>query len=88
MKDMQVQLQLLRVESAKCAVIRDLATDDSKRDLFGRLAAHYEVLASEIERAMLTSTDRYRPKGNSPPPCFQGTTGISSSPGTAADIER
>ena len=47
---MMVQLEKLRSEAAECALIRDLATDITKRELFSRLAAHYTesaVLASE-----------------------------------------
>ena len=53
MKDMQAQLEKLRTDAAECALIRDLATDPKKRELFDQLAAHYAVLASEVERVML-----------------------------------
>ncbi|MGY4501629.1 hypothetical protein ACVWYH_005560 [Bradyrhizobium sp. GM24.11] len=52
MKDMQAQLEKLRKEAAECALIRDLATDPKKRELFARLAEHLDVLASEVERAI------------------------------------
>lgn len=32
-------------------VIRDLATEPKKRELFAKLAEHLTVLASEVERA-------------------------------------
>jgi hypothetical protein len=57
MKDMQAQLEKLRRDAAECALIRDLATDPKKRDLFARLAEHYTVLASEVERAIGESTE-------------------------------
>jgi hypothetical protein len=38
MQDMQAQLEKLRRDAAECALIRDLATDPKKRDLFARLA--------------------------------------------------
>jgi hypothetical protein len=57
MKDMQAQLEELRRDAAECALIRDLATDPKKRDLFARLAEHYTVLASEVERAIGESTE-------------------------------
>jgi hypothetical protein len=41
----------LRANAAECAVIRDLATDQEKRELFARLAAHLSALAAEMERA-------------------------------------
>ncbi|MBR0828456.1 hypothetical protein JQ596_23235 [Bradyrhizobium manausense] len=52
MKDMKAQLEKLRADAAECALIRDLATDTRKRELFAKLAAHLEVLASEVERAL------------------------------------
>jgi hypothetical protein len=55
MQDMLAQLEKLRRDAAECAVIRDLATDPQKRELFDRLAAHLTILASEVERAILQS---------------------------------
>ncbi|MCP3459633.1 hypothetical protein [Bradyrhizobium sp. CCGUVB23] len=52
MKDMRAQLEKLRTEAAECALIRDLATDKKKRELFAKLADHLAVLAEEVERAM------------------------------------
>jgi hypothetical protein len=52
MKDMESQLERLRADAAECALIRDLATDLQKRELFGRLAEHLNVLAAEVERAI------------------------------------
>lgn len=53
MQDMSAQLEKLRSDAAECAMIRDLATDPQKRELFERLAAHLSALASEVEKAML-----------------------------------
>jgi hypothetical protein len=58
MQDMLAQLEKLRSDAAECALIRDLATDPKKRELFDRLAAHLSLLASEVERAMLESGER------------------------------
>jgi len=55
MQDMLTQLEKLRRDAAECELIRDLATDHKKRELFDRLAAHLSVLASEVERAILES---------------------------------
>jgi hypothetical protein len=55
MQDMLAQLEKLRREASECELIRDLATDPKKRELFDRLAAHLTVLAAEVERAMLES---------------------------------
>jgi hypothetical protein len=52
MKDMQAHLEKLRTDAAECALIRDLATDPEKRDLFTRLAEHLATLASEVEAAI------------------------------------
>ena len=51
MKDMQAQLEKLRTDAAECALIRDLATEPKKRELFTRLAEHLTVLADEVEVA-------------------------------------
>jgi hypothetical protein len=56
MKDMQVHLEKLRTDAAECALIRDLATDKVKKELFARLAAHLSVLAGEVEAAIKKST--------------------------------
>jgi hypothetical protein len=53
MKDYQAQLEKLRKEAAECALIRDLATDKAKREMFDRLASHLTVLADQVEMAML-----------------------------------
>ena len=34
-------------------MIRDLATDKAKREMFDRLASHLTVLADQVEMAML-----------------------------------
>lgn len=52
MKDKRAYLEKLRVQISECEIIRDLATDPAKRELFGRLAAHFKVLAGEVEKAI------------------------------------
>jgi hypothetical protein len=59
MKDYQAQIEKLRKEAAECALIRDLATDHAKREMFDRLATHFTVLADQVEMAMIE-----RGKGN------------------------
>jgi hypothetical protein len=49
MKDMREHLEKLQVQIAECEMIRDLATDPEKRELFTRLALHFKTLAGEIE---------------------------------------
>lgn len=53
MKDYQAQVEKLRRDAAECALIRDLAIDKAKRDLFDRLASHLMGLADQVEMAML-----------------------------------
>lgn len=57
MQDMQAHLEKLRTNAAECALIRDLATDPVKRELFTRLADHLGTLAGEIEAAMAAKFD-------------------------------
>jgi len=52
MQDMKVHLEKLRADAAECALIRDLATDARKRELFTRLADHLNTLATEVEAAI------------------------------------
>jgi len=49
---MQASLEKLRTDAAEAALIRDLATDSHKREVFSRLADHLATLALEIERAI------------------------------------
>jgi hypothetical protein len=55
MKDYQASLEKLRKDSAECALIRDLATDPGKREIFDRLHRHLNQLADEVEIAMSTA---------------------------------
>jgi hypothetical protein len=50
MQDYQAQIEKLRTEAAECALIRDLATDKAKRELFDRLAQHLNALANDVEK--------------------------------------
>lgn len=52
MQDMKTHLEKLRADAAECALIRDLATDPKKRELFTRLAEHLGNLAGEVEAAI------------------------------------
>jgi hypothetical protein len=53
MKDYQASLEKLRKDAAECALIRDLATDKTKREMFDRLVQHLNQLADEVEKAMV-----------------------------------
>ena len=52
MKDYQASLEKLRRDAAEYALIRDLATDPAKRDVFDRLHQHLSRLADEVQMAM------------------------------------
>jgi hypothetical protein len=53
MKDYRASIEKLRKDAAEAALIRDLATDPAKRQMFDRLAVHLASLADQVERAML-----------------------------------
>jgi hypothetical protein len=48
----QASPEKLRADAAEAALIGDLATDSSKRELFARLSIHLATLATEVERAI------------------------------------
>ncbi|MET4418314.1 hypothetical protein ABIB09_000694 [Bradyrhizobium sp. RT3a] len=52
MKDYQASLEKLRRDAAEAALIRDLATNPTKRNTFDRLAQHLSQLADGVEKAM------------------------------------
>jgi hypothetical protein len=56
MQDMKAHLEKLRTDAAECALIRDLASDPVKRELFTRLAEHLSTLAGEVEAAIAKLT--------------------------------
>ena len=53
MEDYLARLEKLRADAAECALIRDLAADPAKRELFDRLSVHLKSLADQVEQAML-----------------------------------
>ena len=55
MKDYQAAIEKLRSDAAEAALIRDLATDMTKRETFDRLHQHLTRLADEVEQAMRSS---------------------------------
>ncbi|MBR0845477.1 hypothetical protein JQ607_35260 [Bradyrhizobium liaoningense] len=52
MQDISAKLEKLRTDAIECALIRDLATDPKKRELFGRLADHLGNLAQDVEEVV------------------------------------
>jgi hypothetical protein len=63
MKDYQASIEKLRRDAAEAALIRDLATDPTKRDVYDSLHRHYSGLADEVEQAVKSSADKW---ANSP----------------------
>jgi hypothetical protein len=57
MRDMQAQLDNLLEQAAECTKIASKATDQAKQELFTRLAQHFSVLASEVEKAIAKLAD-------------------------------
>jgi len=51
-KDYQASIERLRKDAAEAALIRDLTTNMTKREMFDRLHQHLARLADEVERAM------------------------------------
>jgi hypothetical protein len=52
LKDYQASIEKLRKDAAEAALIRDLATDKTKRAMYDRLHQHFNGLADEVEQAM------------------------------------
>jgi hypothetical protein len=51
-KDYRASLEKLRRDAAEAALIRDLATNVTKREMFNRLHEHFTRLADEVEAAI------------------------------------
>ena len=67
MENLQARLEGLLTDAEDCVLIGKLATDESKRDLFNRLAADLRGMASDIQ-AMLASQCAEADGDNKPPP--------------------
>jgi hypothetical protein len=57
MKNYRASLEQFRKDAAEAALIRDLATDEAKRDMLDRLHQHLNRLADEVEQAMNASEE-------------------------------
>jgi hypothetical protein len=55
MKDYLASIQILRVDAAEAALIRDLASEPAKRNMYDNLHKHFNRLADEIELAVKSS---------------------------------
>ena len=67
MKDYLASLEKLRRDAAEAALIRDLATNKTKREMFDRLHKHLNRLADEVEKAMAVSNRHARATRNGLP---------------------
>ena len=52
MKEYLASIEKLRRDASEAALIRDLATNPAKREMFDRLCQHLDRLADEVEKAM------------------------------------
>ena len=55
MKDYRASVEKLRKDAAEAALIRDLATDQLKRDMYDSLHRQLNALADEVEQAIKSS---------------------------------
>jgi len=55
MKDYLASIERLRRDAVEAALVRDLATDRAKRDMFDRLSQHLDQLAADVEKVMNSS---------------------------------
>lgn len=55
MKDYRASIEKLRKDAAEAALIRDLATSQTKREMYDKLHQHFIRLADEVEVAMKSS---------------------------------
>ena len=51
-KDYRASIEKLRRDAAEAALIRDLATEPAKREVFNNLQKHFNKLADEVEQAL------------------------------------
>jgi hypothetical protein len=51
-KDYRASIEKLRKDAAEAALVRDLATDQIKRDMYDSLHKHFSRLADEVEQAV------------------------------------
>jgi hypothetical protein len=55
MQDTQAYLEKLHKDAIDCALVSKQAIDPRKRELFGRLADHLAILASQVEFTIASS---------------------------------
>jgi hypothetical protein len=50
MQDLKTRYEKVLADAAECELIRDLATDTAKREMFGSLAQQYRQMAEALKR--------------------------------------
>ena len=55
MKDFLASIEKLRIDAAEAGLVRDLATDPTKRAMYARLHDQLTRLADEVQHASLRS---------------------------------
>ena len=55
MKDFLASIEKLRIDAAEAGLVRDLATDPTKREMYARLHDQLMQLADEVQKASLRS---------------------------------
>jgi hypothetical protein len=68
MKDYRASIVKLRSDAADAAMIRDLATDPTKRDMYDRLHRHFNRLADEVAQALKSSAEKWASSPGLQPP--------------------
>ncbi|MGM4903894.1 hypothetical protein AB8B21_17705 [Tardiphaga sp. 866_E4_N2_1] len=53
MKDFLASIEKLRIDAAEAGLVRDLATDPTKREMYARLHDQLIQLADEVQNASL-----------------------------------
>jgi hypothetical protein len=57
MKDYLASIEKLRIDAAEAGLVRDLATDPTKREMYARLHDQLISLADEVEKASIRSPE-------------------------------
>jgi hypothetical protein len=60
MKDYLASIEKLRIDAAEAGLVRDLATDPAKREMYAKLHDQLMRLADEVQTAALRSVEVLR----------------------------
>jgi hypothetical protein len=67
-KDYLTSIEKLRTDAAEAALIRDLATEPAKREMYDNLHKHFNLLADEVERAVTSTAEQWAGSPRLQPP--------------------